>query len=245
MNRIEKKVLKIISKNFPAKNIRILELTPGEGNLTRALIEHGYNNIEALDINPQNFTVDGVRCHKGDLNKPFPFDSDAFDLVISVEGIEHLENQYQFAAELRRIVKGQGHVIITTPNIINFASRLRFLLSGFYSLAQRPNNEYEKNWVIEHIYPLTFWQLRHILHTNGLFIQKLETDHIRKSALIGAPLFPLTFFYTWKTFAKEPDQRQKRTNFEILKQIHKPGIYFGRTQVVLAEKRASSYIKAA
>ena len=244
MNRIEAKVFEIIRSNVVDKNIRILELAPGEGSLTQALIDNGYKNVEALDINPQRFEATAVKCHKGNLNEPMPFESGSFDLVISVEGIEHLENQYQFASELNRVLKENAHAIITTPNIINFASRIRFLMTGFYALAARPSSEFEKNWVIEHIYPLTFWQLRHILHTNGLFIRQIETDHIRKSSIVGLLLYPLAYLLTWKSLAKEGDPRQREKNKEILKQIHTPAVYLGRTQIIFAQKQESSYIKA-
>ncbi|MCL4539387.1 MAG: methyltransferase domain-containing protein [Bacteroidetes bacterium] len=244
MNRIEEKVFELVKSDFADKKIRILELAPGEGGLTQALIDDGYSNVEALDINPQRFEAKGVKCHKGNLNEPMPFESGSFDLVISVEGIEHLENQYQFASELNRVLKENAHAIITTPNIINFASRIRFIMTGFYALAVRPSSEFEKNWVIEHIYPLTSWQLRHILHTNGLFIRQIETDHIRKSSMIGLLFYPFAYLLTWKSLAKEGDIRQREKNKEILKQIHTPAIYLGRTQIILAQKQKSSYIKA-
>ena len=145
MNRIETKVSEIVISNFTDRKIRILELAPGEGGLTQALIDNGYANVGALDINPQRFEAEGVKCHKGNLNEPLPFESNSFDLIITVEGIEHLENQYQFPSKLNRVPKENAHTIITSPNIINFASRIRFLMTGFYALAARPSSEFEKN----------------------------------------------------------------------------------------------------
>ncbi len=243
MNRIENKVLGLVLSRMLDKNMRILELTPGEGSLAKALVQHGYANVEAMDIHPENFRVEGIKCHKGNLNNPFPFERDSFDLVITVEGIEHLENQYQFASEINRILKKNGFLILTTPNIINFASRIRFLLTGFYALAVRPSSEFKKDWTIEHIYPLTFWQLRHILHTSGLFIMQIETDHIRKSALPGILIYPIGYFFTWKSLMKEGEHQQREKNKEILKQIHQPELFYGRTQIILAQKRDSTYAK--
>lgn len=244
LSRIEDTVVELVASEFPQRgDLRILELTPGEGNLTRQLLERGYTNIEAMDIHPENFRVSGVRCHKGNLSEPFPFADEAFDLVISVEGIEHLENQYQFAAEVSRVLKQGGHAIVTTPNIVNFASRLRFLFTGFYALATRPSSEFEKNWVIEHIYPITFWQLRHILHTNGLFLQRVLTDKIRNSAKIGVLAYPFSYLFTWWALRKEPDARQRRRNMEILRQMHKPALFFGRTQIAFSQKQDSDYVK--
>lgn len=243
MDLTESKVLTLISSNIPNKDIKILELTPGEGNLTKALLKSGYKNIQALDIDPDNFKVKNVVCHKGNLNNPLPFDSNSFDLVISVEGIEHLENQYQFAGEINRILNDDGYAIITTPNINNFASRIRYLFTGFYALANRPSSEFEKNWFIEHIYPLTFWQLRHILHTNGLFIQKIETNRIRKSSLIGVLFYPFSYLLTWIELKSEPHEGQRKINMEILNQMHTPAIYLGKSQLIFAQKRSHDYVK--
>lgn len=244
MKRIEDKVFKIIQENVDNRNLKILELTPGRGYLTEVLLNHGYRNIEVLDIHPENFRTRSVICHKGNLNNPLPFDGKSFDLVISVEGIEHLENQYQLASEISRILRDGGQAIITTPNITNFASRVRFLLTGFYSLAARPSSEFEKDWTIEHIYPVAFWQLRHMFHTNGLFIQGVYTDRIRRSALTGLVALPFSLVFTWISLRKEVDPRQKSRNREILRQMHRPEIYFGRTQIILARKSDCTYEKA-
>jgi len=243
MDLTENKAFTLITENLTNKDIKILELTPGEGNLTKALLNKGYRNIQAMDIDPDNFKVKDVVCHKGNLNDLFPFDSNSFDLVISVEGIEHLENQYQFASEINRVLRDNGHAIITTPNINNFASRVKYLFTGFYSLAERPSSEFEKCWFVEHIYPLTFWQLRHILHTNGLFIQKIGTNRIRRSSFIGILFYPFSYALTWRELNSEPEERQRKANMEILKQMHSPALYLGKSQIILAQKQQHSYIK--
>lgn len=245
MSRIEDSVLLLVRRTVTNHNARVLELTPGEGNLTRGLVRTGFVNVQAMDIHPENFHVDGVKCHKGDVNERFPFEDEAFDLVISVEGIEHLEHQYRFASEINRVLRPDGYAVITTPNIVNFASRLRFLLTGFYALAARPSSEFHKDWTIEHIYPITFWQLRHILHTNGLRIRELTTDKKRKSAALGALFYPLGYLATWVALRSEADVRQRARNMEILRQMHSPSLYFGRTQIVLAQKSPLAYEKRA
>ena len=99
MNRIEETVFNLVKKYYPDKNISILELCPGAGNLSKALLRSDYKNLEAMDIYPENFKVEGVKCHWGNLNEELPFESEKYDLVIACEGIEHLEDQYHFAKE--------------------------------------------------------------------------------------------------------------------------------------------------
>ena len=243
ISRNELKVVDTIKSEFKDKSVRILELGPGEGMLTKELIDAGFSNVEAMDMYPENFKIENVRCHKGNLSEDLPFEDDSYDLVIAVEAIEHLENQYHFASECARITKQNGAVIITTPNITNFASRVRFFFTGFYSLATRPSSEFQKNWVIEHIYPITFWQLRHILHTNGLFIKKVTTSKLKKGSLLGLLFWPLSYFFTYRALVTEDEPRQNKVNMEILKQMHTPSLFLGRNQIILSRKEKSQYIR--
>lgn len=239
LSRLERKVLGLISGLEPC---RALELAPGQGALSAGLVRRGHR-MDALDIAPENFAADrtGVNIATGNLDEPLPYADNSYDLVVCCEGIEHLEHQYAFARELARVIAPGGTLVITTPNINNAASRLRFLLTGFYALAVRPSSEYVRNRYIEHIYPLTFWQLRHILHTSGLIIQRVVTDHIRKSSLALSPLWPLSYFFTGRALSSEPDSRQRYANRQINRQMHSAALFFGRTQIVVARRGESTY----
>jgi len=60
MNRMEVMVSRLVEKYLPEKSASILELCPGEGHLTRAMLGAGHNNLVVMDINPQNFKVSEV-----------------------------------------------------------------------------------------------------------------------------------------------------------------------------------------
>lgn len=47
---------------------------------------------------------------------PLPFESAAFDTVVSFETIEHLEADREFVAEIRRVLKPGGALLLSTPN---------------------------------------------------------------------------------------------------------------------------------
>ncbi|NIY15911.1 MAG: methyltransferase domain-containing protein [Nitrospinaceae bacterium] len=246
MNRIEQVVFDLVRKYFPDPGISMLELCPGQGDLSRQLLNAHYKNLEALDINPENFKVAEIKCHPGNLADDLPFEDNTYDLVLAVEGIEHLEDQYHFIKECTRILKPKGTLIVTTPNIISFGSRIKFLFTGFYSLCTRPLSEFKKDWVNEHIAPLTFWQLRHILHTHGMLIKKITTDHIRKSSLVGLLFYPLSYFITYLNVtnrSNEIEPRQLKVNKDINRQMHNPSLFFGRTMIVVAKKEEYDYIK--
>ncbi len=73
LSRIEKTVLNLIIVNVTDQSLRIMQFTPGEGHLTKALLDAGYKNIETMDIYPENFKLKEVKCHKGNISEPLPF----------------------------------------------------------------------------------------------------------------------------------------------------------------------------
>jgi len=239
LSRIEGRVLRLLEGLTPGG--RALELAPGRGALSRALSAQGWD-VTSLDYYTNNFGLrDGAHLLRGDLDHPLPFRDGSFDLLVCCEAIEHLEHQYAFARELARVLRPGGWLALTTPNICNAASRLRFLLTGFYSLSIRPSSEFGRNRFIEHISCLTFWQLRHILHTAGLRVERVATDHIRRSSLALAPLWPLSRLFTGSALRSENEPLQHAANLEILRQMHSAALFFGRTTIVLARRRESTY----
>ncbi len=45
-----------------------------------------------------------------------PFDNNCFDVVISYETIEHLENPSEYLSEIKRVLKPKGYFLLSTPN---------------------------------------------------------------------------------------------------------------------------------
>jgi SAM-dependent methyltransferase len=58
------------------------------------------------------------------------FKKHSFDIVISVEVIEHLENPIGFLRSVNQLLKPSGIAIITTPNVNNLLARIKFFLTG-------------------------------------------------------------------------------------------------------------------
>lgn len=54
----------------------------------------------------------------------------AFDLVLAVEVIEHVESPIGFLRNVARLLAKNGVAIITTPNVDSLAARVKFLLAG-------------------------------------------------------------------------------------------------------------------
>lgn len=120
---VHEKVLNLISK----ERKYILDLASGKGIMSNKLLDKGHK-VTSIDIKSQSkYPLNFI---KSDLNKDFPLRNDLFDLVVAVEIIEHLENPRHFLREIKRVLKPNGELIITTPNITHWKARLKFLLTG-------------------------------------------------------------------------------------------------------------------
>lgn len=70
----------------------------------------------------------GLKAIQANLNQPLKIKSSQFDLAVSLEVIEHLTNHELFLREIHRILKPNGWLIISTPNIAWWGYRLFALL---------------------------------------------------------------------------------------------------------------------
>jgi 2-polyprenyl-3-methyl-5-hydroxy-6-metoxy-1,4-benzoquinol methylase len=110
---------------------RILDLSCGDGDTAEMLARLGYKVIATDYSVPPAMTPGIGRVAGVDLNAFLPFRTASFDAVDLVEVIEHIENQPQLIRELARILKPGGVALISTPNVLNLMSRVRFLFTGF------------------------------------------------------------------------------------------------------------------
>jgi SAM-dependent methyltransferase len=238
--KTHRKVLDIFS-SFPERGA-LFEIPAGEGALAWQLHKLGYE-VTAGDIDPKFFKVTPIRCIQIDLNRRFPVEDGQFDFVSCIEGVEHLQDQFQFVRECHRILKPGGRLVLSTPNILNLASRLKYLLSGFYSLVPRPINEFSLVPVFDHINPATYYQLRYMLHTQGFEITQVATDLIRRSAAGLLFLLPLVRFAGWRTMRKETDPQQVAANRAIRNVMTSPSILLGRTLILVARKKHTHQVR--
>ena len=87
--------------------------------------------IHTLDLTEGMRTVSeaaGVTFHQGDVLKPLPTPLDYFDTIIFSEVIEHLQGNPRLAfRHLREALCPGGQIILTTPNLLRLANRLKFM----------------------------------------------------------------------------------------------------------------------
>jgi 2-polyprenyl-3-methyl-5-hydroxy-6-metoxy-1,4-benzoquinol methylase len=76
------------------------------------LERHG---VDILEKNEQN--NNNIVYKKHDITKNFPYENDKFDVVHSSEVIEHVKDTLYFLRECMRVLKPEGRLIISTPNL--------------------------------------------------------------------------------------------------------------------------------
>lgn len=126
-------VLRLLGAYVTKPSARVLDIPCGAGALSLLLARRGFD-MTSMDIHPNDpFYYDASRRVIADANAKLPFPDGHFDAVVSVEGIEHLENPSLFLRECARIVQSSGHVIISTPNVDSIESRRRVYRKGFHT----------------------------------------------------------------------------------------------------------------
>jgi SAM-dependent methyltransferase len=151
---------------------RILVAGAGRGGLSSLLSKAGYE-VVSLDLHPSHFSADGLTCNKADFSEPLPLDSAQFDAVIAIEVIEHLEAPWIFASEALRVMKEDGRLIISSPNVGTLFSRIHYLLSGELHYFR-----YESFVGCYHVSPIFQWAIERWCKTVGAVLSQITYSRV-------------------------------------------------------------------
>lgn len=225
--------IKCMLAGEPTAGRNLLDASSAAGESSAAYRKLGFD-VTASNYDPTEFKVADMPCVRVDLNEPWPFADGLFDVVVLQEVIEHLENIPLVFREVRRLLKPGGCFIFSTPNMLNWTSRLRFLGTGFYMGRKNPLRVNAPpgnapNW---HILPF------HIYHWlgyhYGLKVEKVIGLRKRlHAALLGALLYPCCALYTyrwWVSAQKNPEQRAY--NLDLWRHLFSNELLLSNTMVV-------------
>jgi len=217
---------------------KVLDLGCGDGDYAKRLKDLGFD-VTASDIDIAKYRYKNeIEFKHCDITKEIPFSANYFDYVLLMEVIEHLRNPYVVMLEINRIIKTNGSLVISTPNILNLKSRLRFLIEGNYEYFREPPLDQVKNprEVIFnlHLVPYRYQELEYLLSATGFEVEKILVSNYEGYG--GGLLLPIIKFQSWQ---KARRTAKKGGNIDY-RRIHKillsKELLFGRHLIIQAKK---------
>lgn len=176
-NGLHNHIFKNFIQNKIKKNAKILILGSGKGAFEQRLLGYGYNNLYSVDFYTEFKLKDKVKFMKQDLNEAFGKKIEAefkikFDLIVSIEIIEHTYSIYNFLQNARDLLNKEGVLIISTPNPHSYLARIDNLLTGF------PTFYITKPDIGDHVSPVFDNVLVHF--SNQLELKIITRDYFGK-----------------------------------------------------------------
>jgi SAM-dependent methyltransferase len=183
-----------------------------------------------------------------------PFQDGAFDVVLSMEGIEHFEHQAGFVGVGARVLAPGGWLIMTTPNVLTLGARATHFLTGGKVLKQGFVNEVatlrSRNGARlyhGHAFLIDAFRLRYLVRIAGLEWVSLSGTTLSGTSLLLSPLLPALHLATAlatrgarrrlaRAGRPRPDAGLER---ELAALARSPALLFRKKLIVLAQKPAA------
>ncbi|MBL0921244.1 MAG: class I SAM-dependent methyltransferase [Phycisphaerales bacterium] len=218
------------------RRLHVLDLPAGLGQFTDALRARGHT------VTPADLNLVRPDYIRADMNGRLPFDDGAFDGAVCLEGIEHLVDPLNLLRELIRVVRPGGLVILSTPNIHNYFSRLQFLFTGTWyqfnpaTLRDLPADAQEDRF---HISPIAYPWLRHRADLLGADVEAVEGDRWKRKALL--PVYALVWAlgrpWARRLFFSKKASPWRSRNESMHAHINSRALLLSRTMIAVLRKR--------
>jgi len=210
-------VSKILLNNLEKmdENAVVLDIAAGFAVPSRVLTAVGYKNVIGTDsfltankdtLLRSRRAINMVEVRNFEL-QPLPFKNEAIDIVCFLATIEHLHNSpKRILAEIFRVLKVGGVVIVDTPNILELRKRLMLLFGK--SIAPDIRFVYQAEYNSGHHREYTLDEVQSVLRWSGFEIV---------DARVLDCLSPLSLVKRIPLRQREPGKGEiaQMTNFEL------------------------------
>lgn len=165
---------------------KILDIGTSTGTNLRLLKELGFAHVEGLD----NSETAIAFCKTKGLGQvklgdvcALPFQSDSFDFVFATDIIEHVDDDAQALAEILRVLRPGGRVLITVPAFPSLwglqddqsLHKRRYRMSGLLPLIRSSGLIVEMRFHFNFLLFVPVWIARKIIRLAGIKLAS-ETD---------------------------------------------------------------------
>jgi SAM-dependent methyltransferase len=180
--------------------LNILDYGSGWGLFSRIISEKSKNfNVVGIDLDEMSLKISqdiiGNQDNLNFLNKTiFDFEKESFDYVVSMQVIEHVHNPGNYLKEINRVLKNDGILIITLPNVVQPMSFLSLLTKSSKKLNIRlkERSRYTlKNYKKEHDH-IQAWDPNHFV----TFASSLGFEFEEVRMVEGVPMPFIKYWYT-------------------------------------------------
>ena len=251
-DNILRAVLTKIREISPQVRGKYLDIGAGHGDLIRLLSREFNLELSACDYTseliskkkkkrrdqrPLEVKVDLVDLNTGAL----PYPDTTFDLITCTEVIEHIEQYRQMFREIFRTLKPGGTFVVTTPNVLNLRSRIRYLLFGFFSLFGPLHlRESQRYLTGGHINPVSYFYVAHALSDAGFIGISVSIDKRQRASVFWLILLwlPIRLFSLWAIYREKYRYKTiDATNQRFVRETNSVDLLLGRTVVVGCRKK--------
>jgi 2-polyprenyl-3-methyl-5-hydroxy-6-metoxy-1,4-benzoquinol methylase len=184
---------------------RVLEVGCSSGYLSRPLADRR-NTVIGIELDAEAAHEAEAYCERvlvGDVESmDLQFEPGSFDVVLLGDVIEHLRDPVAALARLRPVLRAGGRLVLSTPNIANWAIRLS-LLGGRWRYADRGILDRT------HTHLFTRATLQEAIEAAGYVVDRIDftapvpgnSDAFDAAARLVASLRPPLFAYQWVAVA--------------------------------------------
>ncbi|RJR55017.1 MAG: SAM-dependent methyltransferase [Desulfobacteraceae bacterium] len=198
--------LRTLSRAYPNK-VRVLDIGGRKSHCTAGILAQ----VTVIDLPPKteiqrtlHLGIDSSTARKiktrrtniehfvlGDMQHP-PFQKALFDIVVSVEVLEHVEQDMLFIRQIHRVLKPGGVFLMTTPNgdyVVNrnLDHKRHYTLQHLMSILGSSFSKFEVEYAIRSGWfrrkGLSSWSVKHpmqtILSMGGNFFNLVESSRAR------------------------------------------------------------------
>ncbi|HKJ43920.1 MAG TPA: class I SAM-dependent methyltransferase [Sunxiuqinia sp.] len=235
--------MKRLQRFFEDKTINnVLDIGTGTGDFLKLLDDTFGNGAQLIGVDPGEqwlkkarirFQDDHIefRCMSGE---KLEFDDDTFDVVSISKALHHLENRKQALAEMKRVVRPNGWIIINevTDGDLNEAQENQKMLHHFKSFVDRLHG-------ISHRQTFTQEEVVEIVEQNGIRIA-YSYPHLKMKNPNFDELFLNEKYEEMKSLLEElqgrPEYDQKKNQLPLFRErLNKYGFQMANQLMVIGQ----------